>query len=120
MSTPPPQDRSISQRQRALHVFPRIPGYRFTQTIARSPKSEVHVAYSEELGHNVAVKVLRTGSTVEPGEEMRFDRERELLTRIKHRAIVDIYDRGHGAEFRYILTEYFPSGTLKPRRRNLM
>jgi serine/threonine protein kinase len=121
MSTPP-QDNSISQRQRALNVFPKIPGYRFTQTIARSPKSEVHVAYSEELGHNVAVKVLRTGpqANAEKGEELRFDRERELLTRIKHRAIVDIYDWGHGSDFRYIVTEYFPSGSLELRIRNLM
>src|SRR5690242_17655296 len=33
--------------------FPSISGYRFLQTIARSAKSEVHVAYSVELGENV-------------------------------------------------------------------
>src|SRR5262244_4003285 len=114
MSTPP-SDNSTSQRQRALQAFPKIPGYRFLQTIARSPKSEVHVAFSTELGHNVAVKVLRTGefASAEAGEEERFDRERELLTRIKHPAVVDIYDWGHGEDFRYIVTEYFPSGSLE-------
>ena len=117
----PPKElqRSASSRQRA---FPPIPGYRFLQTIARSPKSEVHVALSEELGHNVAVKVLRTGpmSSLEVGEEERFERERELLMRIKHPAIVDVYDWGHGEDFRYIVTEYFPSGSLELRIRNLM
>jgi eukaryotic-like serine/threonine-protein kinase len=103
-------------------VFPSIPGYRFLQTIARSPKSEIHVAHSVELGHNVAVKVLRTGplSTADAGEEERFERERELLTRLKHPAIVDVYDWGHGEDFRYIVTEYFPSGSLELRIRNLM
>jgi hypothetical protein len=50
--------------------FPKIDGYQFLQTIARSPKSEVYVAYSTELGHNVAIKVLRTGplSGAEAGE----------------------------------------------------
>ncbi len=92
------------------------------QTIARSPKSEVHVALSVELGHNVAVKVLRTGplSSLEAGEEARFERERELLMRIKHPAIVDVYDWGHGEDFRYIVTEYFPGGSLELRIRNLM
>jgi serine/threonine protein kinase len=116
----PRQDqRSGGSRQR---TFPSIPGYRFIQTIARSSKSEVHVALSEELGHNVAVKVLRTGplSSLEAGEEERFEREREILMRVKHPAIVDVYDWGHGEDFRYIVTEYFPSGSLELRIRNLM
>jgi serine/threonine protein kinase len=111
--------KSIGGRQ---SNFPVIPGYRFLQTIARSPKSEVHVALAVELGHNVAVKVLRTGphSSLEAGEEDRFQRERELLMRIKHPAIVDVYDWGNGADFHYIVTEYFPSGSLELRIRNLM
>lgn len=102
--------------------FPSIEGYRFLQTIARSPKSEIHVAYSQELGHNVAVKVLRTGplSAAEAGEAERFERERDLLMRIKHPAIVDVYDWGQGEDFRYIVTEYFPGGSLELRIRNLM
>jgi serine/threonine-protein kinase PpkA len=116
---PKNEPRSSGTRAR---TFPSSPGYRFLQTIARSPKSEVHVALSEELGHNVAVKVLRTGpqSNAEAGEEERFERERELLMRIKHPAIVDVYDWGHGEDFRYIVTEYFPSGSLELRIRNLM
>ncbi len=114
--------RGGSGRTPALATFPVIPGYRFLQTIARSIKSEIHVAHSAELGHNVAVKVLRTGplSSAETGEEERFERERELLTRIKHPAIVDVYDWGHGDDFRYIVTEYFASGSLELRIRNLM
>ena len=103
-------------------AFPVIPGYRFLQTIARSPKSEIHVAHSLELGHNVAIKVLRTGPLSESpaGEEERFERERDLLMRLKHPSIVDVYDWGHGDDFRYIVTEYFPSGSLELRIRNLM
>lgn len=103
-------------------AFPVIPGYRFLQTIARSPKSEIHVAHSLELGHNVAVKLLRTGPLAESpaGEEERFERERDLLMRLKHPSIVDVYDWGHGEDFRYIVTEYFPSGSLELRIRNLM
>ncbi len=116
------EKRSAAGRNLSLPAFPPIPGYRFVQTIARSTKSEVHVAFSTELGHNVAVKILRTGShsSAEAGEEERFERERELLTRTKHPAIVDVYDWGHGEDYRYIVTEYFPSGSLELRIRNLM
>lgn len=116
-------DRKATTARNAAQIpFPAIPGYRFLQTVARSPKSEIHVAYSSELGHNVAVKVLRTGplSTADAGEEARFERERELLMRIRHPSIVDVYDWGHGEDFRYIITEYFPSGSLELRIRNLM
>lgn len=114
--------KSSSGKKQPPAAFPAIAGYRFLQTIARSPKSEIHVAHSIELGHNVAVKVLRTGamSTADVGEEGRFERERELLMRIKHPAIVDVYDWGLGDDFRYIVTEYFPSGSLELRIRNLM
>lgn len=117
----PTDDRKFTG-SRSRSAFPTIAGYRFLQTIARSPTSEVHVALSEELGHNVAIKVLRTGplSSLESGEEQRFERERELLMHIKHPAIVDVYDWGHGEDFRYIVTEYFPSGSLELRIRNLM
>jgi serine/threonine protein kinase len=120
---PPADDKKIATgRNLPPPAFPVIAGYRFLQTIARSPKSEIHVAHSIELGHNVAIKVLRTGllSTAGAGEEERFERERELLMRIKHPSIVDVYDWGHGEDFRYIVTEYFPSGSLELRIRNLM
>lgn len=122
MTTRDSDRRSTTGRSLVPPNFPAIEGYKFLQTIAHSPKSEVYVAYSTELGHNVAIKVLRTGplSGAEAGEELRFERERVLLTRIKHPAIIDVYDWGHGEDFRYIVTEYFPSGSLELRIRNLM
>ena len=113
-------DDKTSLGVRSRTAFPIIPGYRFLQTIARSPTSEVHVALSVELGHNVAVKVLRTGPHASAGEEDRFERERQLLMQVRHPAIVDIFDWGHGENFRYLVTEYFPSGSLELRLRNLM
>jgi len=122
MTTRDGDRRSSSGRTPPRPNFPVIEGYKFLQTIAYSPKSEVYVAYSIELGHNVAIKVLRTGlsSGADSGEEERFERERVMLTRVKHSAIIDVYDWGHGDDFRYIVTEYFPSGSLELRIRNLM
>jgi serine/threonine protein kinase len=102
--------------------FPTIPGYRFIQGIAVSPHAEVHMAYSEELGHNVAVKLVRlqNGDEDDQGDAERFEREREMLMRIRHPGIVDIYDWGSAPDFRYIVTEYFPAGSLELRMRNLL
>ncbi len=114
----------VDRRNRAVpdrRQFPVIEGYKFLQTIARSARSEVYVAHSGELKQNVAVKVLRVGPhAADEGEVQRFERERLVLTSISHPAIIDIYDWGHGPDFHYIVTEYFASGSLELRIRNLM
>lgn len=103
-------------------AFPVIDGYRFLQALAASAHSAVYVAHSEELGHNVAVKVLQDGKLEEPGPDRirRFQREREMLMRIRHPSVVDIYDWGEQENSHYIVTEYFPAGSLELRIRNLM
>lgn len=114
---------SQSDRRKVPRVsFPTIPGYRFIQGIAVSPHAEVHMAYSEELGHNVAVKLVRLQKAEEDGQgdAERFEREREMLMRIRHPGIVDIYDWGSAPDFQYIVTEYFPAGSLELRMRNLL
>lgn len=113
----------VNERRKVPRVsFPTIRGYRFLQGIAVSPHAEVHMAYSEELGHNVAIKLVRIGKNDDegPSDADRFERERELLMRIRHPGIVDIYDWGSGPDFRYIVTEYFPAGSLELRMRNLL
>jgi serine/threonine protein kinase len=103
-------------------TFPVIPGYRFIQPIATSPHAAIYLAHSNELGHNVAIKVLRNNDPRTPAaiQIQRFERERELLMRIKHRSVVDIYDWGQTGDSHYMVTEYFPAGSLELRIRNLM
>ncbi len=103
-------------------TFPVIAGYRFIQPIASSPHAAVYLANSTELGHNVAIKVLRNSDRREltPEQVQRFERERELLMRIRHHSVVDIYDWGHSPDMHYLVTEYFPAGSLELRIRNLM
>ena len=102
--------------------FPTIPGYRFIQPIANSPHASIYLAHSNELNHNVAIKVLRNNEQRTPLaiQIQRFERERELIMRIKHRSVVDIYDWGHTGDSHYLVTEYFPAGSLELRIRNLM
>lgn len=102
--------------------FPAIAGYRFIQPIATSPHAAVYLAHSNELNHNVAIKVLRNSDQRTPTAILvqRFERERTLLMRIKHRSVMDIYDWGQTGDSHYLVTEYFPAGSLELRIRNLM
>jgi len=103
-------------------TFPTIPGYRFIQPIAVSPHAAIYLAHSTELGHDVAIKMLRNNDPRTPAaiQIQRFERERELLMRIKHRSVVDIYDWGQSGDSHFMVTEYFPAGSLELRIRNLM
>ncbi len=120
MSSPPKSGFSDLKAIRRP-TFPTIAGYRFIQPIATSPHSSVYLAHSQELGEDVCVKVLRhSDQGLSPERVARFEREREMLTRIRHRAIVDIYDWGQINDTHYFVTEYFPAGSLELRMRNLM
>lgn len=99
-----------------------VTGYRVLQTLAQSDRSAVYLARSEELGFNVALKVLRrsTDSADTRGDVDRFEREYQIITQLRHRAIVNVYDFGSTGAVSYIATEYFPAGDLKTRLRNPM
>lgn len=100
---------------------PAIPGYRLIHQLASSPHAAVYLAYSEELNQQVAVKILRNQEPQRLAERtQRFLRERELLMRVRHPSIVDIYDWGHWQDLHFLVTEYFPAGSLELRIRNLM
>jgi serine/threonine-protein kinase PpkA len=106
--------------------FPGIAGYRFIQPIASSAQAALYLAHSLELHQDVAIKVLRNADQCDLSAEQvqRFARERELLMRIRHRSVLDIYDWGQAqdqaGQFHYLVTEYFPAGSLELRIRNLM
>lgn len=99
-----------------------IVGYRVLQTLAESDRSAMYLAYSQELGINVALKVLRRAaeSADRRTDLDRFEREYRIIAQIKHPAIVEVYDFGSTGKLSYIATEYFPAGDLKTRMQNPM
>jgi hypothetical protein len=118
-------DRRRPQVRRTAHqdeLPAGISGYRVLQTLAQSDRSAVYLAQSIELGFNVALKVLRraTDTADTPGDLDRFAREYQIISQLRHRAIVDVYDYGTTDGLSYIATEYFPAGDLKTRLRNPM
>ncbi len=96
-----------------------VTGYSIVKEIATSNFSSVFLARSERLRRNVVLKVMTRGeSERELGDAERFQREYEIISSIKHRAIAEIYDFGSQRQHLYLAMEYFPCGDLRDRLRN--
>ncbi len=74
---------------------PTIPGYRVIRTIGEGGMGVVYEAEQEQPRRRVALKVIRPGLAT-PGLARRFRREAELLARLKHAGIAQIYGVGVG------------------------
>jgi serine/threonine-protein kinase PpkA len=115
--------RAQSRRSAAPGELPaEITGYRVLQTLAESDRSAVYLASSQEVGGNVALKVLRRSSEsiTTRADVERFAREYKIISQMKHPSIVEVYDFGSTGKLSYIATEYFPAGDLKTRMQNPM
>ena len=99
-----------------------ITGYRVLQTLAESDRSAVYLASSQEIGGNVALKVLRRAaeSAGTRADLERFAREYKIISQMKNPSIVEVYDFGSTGKLSYIATEYFPAGDLRTRMQNPM
>ena len=72
----------------------------------------VYLAERLELRRPTAIKVLADHLYADPDTLMRFRQEAELLARIKHPGIVQIYDIGQAAGRAYLALEYVSGGSL--------
>jgi tRNA A-37 threonylcarbamoyl transferase component Bud32/DNA-binding response OmpR family regulator len=99
-----------------------IPGYTILQRIGESEAAAVYLAISEDLGHNVALKISKrrySGSSDDTGQRaIMFQREFEAIAALDHPSIIDLYDYGIHEGVEYLAMEYFPCGDLKARLQN--
>jgi DNA-binding NarL/FixJ family response regulator len=90
-----------------------IPGYLIRSAIGESEKAVVYLAQSDSLGRDVALKVS-LGETDSDAHKL-LAREFEAIARIRHPAIVELFDYGVHAGREYLAMEYFARGDLKAR-----
>lgn len=99
-----------------------IPGYTILQRIGESEAAAVYLAISEDVGHNVALKVSKrryTGNSDDTGARaIMFQREFEAIAALDHPSIIDLFDYGIHEGVEYLAMEYFPCGDLKARLQN--
>lgn len=78
----------------------------------------VYEAEHRGLGRKVAVKVLRVGTASSDVQAARFQREAELVSRIGHPNIVEVYDFGRTADGSlYFVMELLRGESLRARLR---
>ena len=66
----------------------------------------VYKAVQQELGRDVAIKVLKPTMAVEAQFSQRFDREAHFMASLNHENILQVYDYVSHGELMYIVMEY--------------
>jgi tRNA A-37 threonylcarbamoyl transferase component Bud32/FixJ family two-component response regulator len=96
--------------------LPSLKGYRIRQQLSGSDISTVYLTTEERTGRPAVLKVLR--QMPDAGNDVAFERflqEYELIAKLKHPSIVEIYDLGIADDHAYIAMEYCAQGSLKRR-----
>lgn len=72
----------------------------------------VYLARDEQLGEQVAVKVVGGMAALDPSAADRLRREASAARRISHPNVVRLHDIGHADGVLFLSMEYVPGGTL--------
>jgi eukaryotic-like serine/threonine-protein kinase len=87
--------------------------YRIVRKIASGGMADIYLGQDIELDRKVAVKVLSANYAGDRNFVARFRREAQVLTRLDHPNIVDIYDWGKFNSYYYIVMEFVEGISLK-------
>jgi serine/threonine-protein kinase len=87
--------------------------YRVVRRLGSGGMANVYLAEDEELGRQVAIKILNERHAADEQFVERFRREAKNAASLSHPNIVQIYDRGEAEGTYYIAMEYLEGQTLK-------
>jgi eukaryotic-like serine/threonine-protein kinase len=87
--------------------------YRILRRLGSGGMANVYLAEDEELGRNVAIKILNDRHASDESFIERFRREAKNAAGLSHPNIVSIYDRGEAEGTYYIAMEYLEGRSLK-------
>jgi hypothetical protein len=96
-----------------VSAYPQIPGYEIQGELGRGGMAVVYRAIENDLGREVAIKVVR-GNAAEPGHIQRLENEARGLAGLHHPHIVDLYRFGQttGGDLFYVMP-LLPGGSLE-------
>ena len=90
-------------------------GYQLVRRLGAGGMGAVYAAVQASLNREVAVKFLRPGGWADPGLLARFRTEAEVVARLRHPGIVQIYETGTVGRRPYLVLELVPGGSLADR-----
>ncbi|TMM18443.1 MAG: serine/threonine protein kinase [Actinobacteria bacterium] len=91
--------------------------YRLGDPLGSGGMAEVFDAMDERLERPVAIKLLRTELSGDPGLRRRFEIEARAAARLVHPNVVGVFDTGEVGGRPYIVMERLPGATLADRLR---
>jgi eukaryotic-like serine/threonine-protein kinase len=89
--------------------------YRILRKLGSGGMANVYLAEDEELGRQVAIKILNDRHASDDQFVERFRREAKNAAGLSHPNIVSVYDRGEAEGTYYIAMEYLEGRSLKER-----
>jgi beta-lactam-binding protein with PASTA domain len=87
--------------------------YRVLSRIGAGGMADVYLAQDEQLGREVAVKLLHRRFSEDPAFVERFRREAQAAASLQHPNVVSVFDRGSFDGTYYIAMEHLPGRSLK-------
>ncbi len=89
-----------------------FPGYKVLKQIHHGGQGVVYLAEQSGTEQLVALKVLRSGPFSGTIERLRFQREIEVLAKLKHRNIVKLRDGGTVQGYQYLVMDFVDGSPL--------
>ena len=89
--------------------------YRVLDKLGAGGMGEVYRARDPRLGRDVAIKVLATSLSDDPGALARFEREARAIGSLNHPNIVNVFDTGTESGVTYVVMELLEGETLRAR-----
>jgi beta-lactam-binding protein with PASTA domain/predicted Ser/Thr protein kinase len=87
--------------------------YKIASRLGSGGMADVYLAEDQQLGRNVALKLLHRRFSADPDFVERFRREAQAAAGLQHPNVVSVYDRGAYDETYFIAMEYLPGRSLK-------
>lgn len=91
--------------------------YRLIELLGVGGMGAVYRAEQISLGREVAVKVMSTALTDQPGYLERFNREARLSAALQHPHIVTVHDFGSHQDLTFVVMQLLTGGSLEQRMR---
>ncbi len=107
----------VSESSSILPVGSNLGGFEIVDVVAYGGMSVVYRARQNSLGREVALKVLSTELSTDPGFQDRFQREGVLTAALEHPHVIPIYDQGQIDGRMFIAMRLIDGSTLAERMR---